>query len=132
MQHGSTAETWLTDLAQLSAAQRREVVSVFRRGLVESPLPASFAEINEARELGCNAQLEEMLGIDETWIHGRGIEDLVHPDDRDKAYAVYERSRSGQSTREVYEGRWIRPDGRVVWTRRHVIRVDGPNSDGKT
>ena len=132
MRDKGTGDALLTNLPMLSPDQRREVASVFRRGLVESPLPAACAELNDARVLGCNEQLEQMLGIDETWIHGRGIEDLVHPEDRDKAYAVYERLRSGQSSRETYEARWIRPDGRVVWTRRHVIRVDGPNSDGKT
>ena len=123
---------WLADLPMLSPAQRREVVSVFRRGLLESPLPSAIADLDDGRLLGCNAQFEAMLGIEETALLGQRIGGLVHPDDLDKLRAAFERLRSGESRLEQYEARWVRPDGRVVWTRRHVMRVDGPSSDSRT
>ena len=129
---GSVGVSWLTDLPLLSAAQQREVSAVFRRALVESPLPTVLTRTGDGLILGCNRQFEQMLGVDETVLHGRLIEDLVHPDDRDKTTAVLGRLTRGESTLERYEARWVRPDGRVVWTRRNVLRVDGPTEDGSS
>jgi PAS domain S-box-containing protein len=73
-----------------------------------------------------------MLGVDETVVHGQRVEDLVHPGDREKTSAVLGRLSRGESALERYEARWVRPDGRVVWTRRNVLRVDGPGDDGSS
>ena len=124
--------SWLADLPLLSAAQHREVAAVFRRALVASPLPSVLTTIDDGRILGCNRQFERMLGVDETVVHGRRVEDLVHPDDRPKTSAVLARLSRGESTLERYEARWVRPDGRVVFTRRSVLRVDGPAEEGRS
>jgi PAS domain S-box-containing protein len=121
---------WLSSLPLLSARQRREVASAFRRALVESPLPVALTSVGDGTILGCNQQFEEMLGVDEASLHGRRVEDLVHPEDRRKTSDVIRRLRDGRSKLERYEARWIRPDGRVVWTRRSVLRVDGPAEVG--
>lgn len=122
--------SWLSTLPLLSARQRQEVVSVFRRALVESPLPTTLTSIGDGRILGCNRQFEEMLGVDEAALHGQRVEDLVHPDDQVHTTAVLDRLSRGETTLERYEARWVRPDGRVVWTRRNVLRVNGPSDDG--
>jgi PAS domain S-box-containing protein len=122
--------SWLGTLPLLSKNQRREVVSAFRRALVESPLPTLLTRTGDGRILGCNRQFEEMLGLDEAAINDQRVQDLVHPDDRDKTLEAFGRLSSGESTLEKYEARWVRPDGRVVWTRRNVLRVDGPAEDG--
>ena len=122
--------SWLTQLPLLTAAQRREVTAVFRRALVESPLPTTLVGM-DGRILGCNAQFERMMGVDEAALHGLRIRELVHPEDVHKSAAVSARLRSGRSTLENYEARWVRPDGQVVWTRRHVMRVDGPAQDDR-
>jgi PAS domain S-box-containing protein len=127
---GGTA--WLTDLPLLSANQQREVASVFRRALVESPMPTVLVRTGDGCILGCNRQFEEMLGVDEAVVHGQRVEDLVHPDDRSKTAAVLDRLTRGETSLERYEARWVRPDGRVVWTRRNVLRVDGPTEDGSS
>jgi len=124
--------SWLADLPLLSAAQHREVAAVFRRALVESPLPSVLTTTGDGRILGCNRQFEQMLGVDETVVHGQRVEDLVHPGDREKTSAVLGRLSRDESTLEQYEARWVRPDGRVVWTRRNVLRVDGPAEDGSS
>jgi len=124
--------SWLADLPLLSAAQHREVAAVFRQALVESPLPSLLTRTGDGRILGCNRQFELMLGVDETVLHGRRVEDLVHPDDQEKTSAVLGRLSRNESTLEQYEARWVRPDGRVVWTRRNILRVDGPAEDGRS
>ena len=103
---------------------------MFRRALMESPLPSLLATIGDGRILGCNRQFEQMLGVDEAVVHGRRVEDMVHPLDQEKTSAVLRRVSQDESTLERYEARWVRPDGRVVWTRRNVLRVDGPAEDG--
>src|SRR3954470_15076161 len=124
--------SWLTDLPLLSEAQRDQVASAFRRALIESPLPSLLTRTGDGLILGCNRQLEEMLGVDETVVHGRFVGDMVHPDDREKTLAVLGRLTRGETTLERYEARWVRPDGRVVWTRRNILRVDGPTEDGRS
>src|SRR5256885_354446 len=89
--------SWLTDLPLLNAAQQREVVSAFRRALVESPLPTLLTRTGDGLILGCNRQFEQMLGADETVVHGRFVEDMVHPDDREKTSAVLGRLTRGES-----------------------------------
>ena len=121
---------WLADLPLLNDSQQREVASAFRRALVESPLPTVLCRTGDGRILGCNRQFEEMLGVEETVAHGQKVEDLVHPDDRHKTTDVLGRLSRGETSLERYEARWVRPDGRVVWTRRNVLRVDGPSQDG--
>ena len=123
---------WLAELPLLSPAQHRDVASAFRRALVESPLPTVLTRTGDGRILGCNEQFQQMLGVDETVVHGQRVEDLVHPDDRQQTSAVLGRLSRKESTLEQYEARWVRPDGRVVWTRRNVLRVDGPAEDGSS
>src|SRR3954447_4919309 len=121
--------SWLTDLPLLSETQRDQVASAFRRALIESPLPSLLTRTGDGLILGCNRQFEEMLGVDETVVHGRFVGDMVHPDDREKTLAVLGRLTRGETTLERYEARWVRPDGRVVWTRRNILVVDGPADD---
>src|SRR3954465_3979299 len=128
----SASVSWLADLPLLNTAQHREVDAVFRRALVESPLPSLLTRTGDGAILGCNRQFEQMLGVDESVVHGQRVEDLVHPGDREKTSAVLGRLSRDESTLEQYEARWVRPDGRVVWTRRNVLRVDGPAEDGRS
>lgn len=122
--------SWLGALPLLSANQRREVVAAFRRALVESPLPTLLTRTGDGRILGCNQQFERMLGLDETTVNNQRIQDLVHPGDRNKAVEAFSRLSNGTSTLEKHEARWVRPDGRVVWTHRNLLRVEGPAEDG--
>ena len=124
--------SWLTDLPLLSAAQQNQVAAAFRRAVVESALPALLTRTGDGLILGCNRHFEQMLGVDETAVHGRFVEDMVHPDDREKTAAVLGRLTRGESTLERYEARWVRPDGRVVWTRRNILVVEGPADDGRS
>src|SRR3954453_17177250 len=122
--------SWLTDLPLLSETQRDQVASAFRRALVESPLPTVLTRTGDGLILGCNRQFEEMLGVDEAVVSNLRVQDLAHPDDRDKAVDAFTRLSTGASVLERYDARWVRPDGRVVWTRRNAMRVDGPADDG--
>jgi len=127
---GADALPWVTELPLLNAAQQAEVASVFRWALVESPLPTVLSSTVDGRILGCNAEFERLVGADETVLHAQRIEDLVHPDDRHRTSAALQRLQNGESTLEHYEGRYLRADGRLVWARRHIMRVEGPAAGG--
>jgi diguanylate cyclase (GGDEF)-like protein/PAS domain S-box-containing protein len=60
--------------------------------------------------------VEQLLGVQpDRFLAGDGIwDELIHPDDRERAWADYESFlRTGQP--EAGDYRYIRPDGRIVW-----------------
>ena len=125
-----TSNEFLDDLPLLSVQQRRQIQAAFQVALVESPLPTVLTDL-DGRILGTNALVEELLGVDETELHGRLVTDLVAEEDRHLSQAVIDRLASGRTRRETNETRWVRPDGRVLWLHRHVLRVDGPDGDAQ-
>lgn len=66
--------------------------------------------------LSMSAYIEELLGVPaERFLSGDGVwDELLHPDDRDRAWADYE-SFLLTGTPDCGDYRYIRPDGRVVW-----------------
>lgn len=124
-----TAEAgWLEALPLLTAPQRRELRSVFRRALVESPLPTVLTD-TDGVILGVNEQFCELLTAEEINLHGRSLFQLLHEDDRDQARDEFLRVAAGHPRVTKGEGRLIRADDRVVWARGHLTLVDGPTGD---
>ena len=121
---------FLDDVPLLTPQQRERVQAAFQVALVESPLPTVLTDL-DGRILGTNSLVEELLGADETELHGRLVTELVAAEDRHLTEAVIRRLASGRTRRENYETRWIRPDGGVLWLHRHVLRVDGPDGDAQ-
>ena len=121
---------FLDDVPLLTSKQRQQVRAAFQVALVESPLPTVLTDL-EGRILGTNRLVEELLGADETELHGRLVTELVAEEDRHLTAAVIDRLASGRTRRESYETRWVRPDGRLLWMHRDVLRVDGPDGDAQ-
>src|SRR3954451_13489851 len=121
---------FLNDVPLLTPLQRQQVRAAFQVALVKSPLPTVLTDL-DGRILGVNALMEELLGIDETDMHGRLVTELVAEEDRHLSEAVIRRLASGRTRRETNETRWVRPDGRLLWMHRHVLRVDGPNGNAQ-
>lgn len=122
---------FLEDLALLTTKQRQQVRAAFQVALVESPLPTVLTDL-DGRILGTNRLVEDLLGANETELHGRLVTELVAEDDRQLTATVIDRLASGRTRRESYETRFVRPDGRLLWMHRHVLRVDGPDSDAQS
>jgi PAS domain S-box-containing protein len=114
-------DEFLEDVPILTPQQRRQIQAAFQVALVESPLPTVLTDL-DGRILGTNTLVEELLGVDT---------ELVANQDRHLTEAVIRRLASGRTRRESYETRWIRPDGRLLWVHRHVLRVDGPDGDAQ-
>src|SRR3954451_10365329 len=121
---------FLEDLPLLTAQQREQVRAAFQVALVESPLPTVLTDL-EGRILGTNSLVAELLGADEAELHGRLVIELTAEEDRHLTAAVIDRLASGRTRRESYETRWVRPDGRLLWMHRYVLRVDGPDGDAQ-
>lgn len=121
---------FIHDLPLLTAQQRQQLQAAFQVALVESPLPTVLTDL-DGRILGTNALVEELLGTDETELHGRLVTELVAEEDRHLTAAVIHRLATGRTRRESYETRWVRPDGGLLWLHRHVLRVDGPDGDAQ-
>src|SRR3954447_15273909 len=121
---------FLDDVPLLTPQQRQQVRAAFQVALVESPLPTVLTDL-DGRILGTNSLVEELLGADETELHGRLVTELVAEEDRHLAEGVIRRLASGRTRRETNETRWVRPDGGLLWLHRHVLRVDGPDGDAQ-
>jgi PAS domain S-box-containing protein len=125
-----TINEFLDDLPLLTPQQRQQLQAAFQVALVESPLPTVLTDL-DGRILGTNSLVEELLGADETELHGRLVTELVAEEDRHLTAAVIHRLATGRTRRESYETRWVRPDGGLLWLHRHVLRVDGPDGDAQ-
>jgi len=123
-------DEFLDDVPLLSPQQRQQVRAAFQVALVKSPLPTVLTDL-DGRILGVNAPMEELLGVDETEMQGRLVTEFVAEEDRHLSEAVIRRLASGRTRRETNETRWVRPDGRLLWMHRHVLRVDGPDGDAQ-
>src|SRR4051794_12954149 len=123
-------EEFLEGVPLLTPQQRQQVRAAFQVALVKSPLPTVLTDL-DGRILGVNALMEELLGVDETELQGRLVTELTAEEDRHLSEAVIDRLASGRSRRETNETRWVRPDGRLLWMHRHVLRVDGPDGDAQ-
>jgi PAS domain S-box-containing protein len=125
-----TTNEFLEDVPLLTPQQRQQIHAAFQVALVESPLPTVLTDL-DGRILGTNNLVEELLGVDETELHGRLVTELAVDEDRHLSEAVIHRLASGRTRRETNETRWVRPDGRLLWIHRHVLRVDGPDGDAQ-
>src|SRR3954462_3318549 len=123
-------DEFLDDVPLLSPQQRQQVRAAFQVALVKSPLPTVLTDL-DGRILGVNALLEENLGLDETAMHGRLVTEFVAEEDRHLIEPAIRLLASGRTRRETNETRWVRPDGRLLWLHRHVLRVDGPDGDAQ-
>jgi PAS domain S-box-containing protein len=114
---------WLRSLPYLTASMTEQVQSAYRQGLLRSPLPVVLLDL-DGRILSLNPHAEQLSGFGEADVHGAPVRDLAYDEDRASVDGVIARLRSGASRQEVIEVRAVQPDGRVVWCRPHVFRVD--------
>ncbi|HET6908844.1 MAG TPA: PAS domain S-box protein, partial [Mycobacteriales bacterium] len=120
---------WLETLPLLTESQRHELRSVFRRALIESPMPTALTDL-QGTLLGANEQFAQLLGLHEAELAGRPMFQYVHEDDRASIQAAVSRLRHGGEEVIRNEARFVRADGRLVWIRGHAALVDGPAGDG--
>jgi diguanylate cyclase (GGDEF)-like protein/PAS domain S-box-containing protein len=118
--------------ARLREAERRayeaEAAYATLLGQVPGAIYAYAPELG-GPTLSMSAYIEELLGVPaDRFLSGDAIwDELLHPDDRERAWADYE-SFLQTGTPDCGDYRYIRPDGRIVWIhdRSAIVRdLDG-------
>jgi len=74
----------------------------------------------DGRYLKVNQRFCEMLGYSEDELVGRPAVDFTHPEDRDKGRQSRQLMWEGKLRNFIEEKRYVRKDGRVIWTSRSV------------
>ena len=74
----------------------------------------------EGRYLRVNQKFCDMLGYSEAELVGGMAADFTHPEDRDKGADSRRRLWNGEIDKLAEERRYVRKDGRIVWTNRTV------------
>jgi PAS domain S-box-containing protein len=96
------------------------------QALIEaSPLGIDVMDL-EGNPVFYNPKCEELHGIGLDAASGKGWEDAVHPEDRERVDASwYAAASKGQPWSDTY--RFLHPDGKVVWVsgRAAPMRIDG-------
>ncbi|NZA25637.1 PAS domain S-box protein [Luteimonas sp. SJ-92] len=100
---------------------------------------AEMAAINDAAPLGLfhtdaqgmctyvNRTFEQLSGLDQAQALGQGWLAALHPDDRERVHAEWQRAAAGEQERYSGEQRFLHADGRVVCVKVHAARL---NLDG--
>jgi PAS domain S-box-containing protein len=77
-------------------------------GIAISRLDGSFEQLNQ--------RFAEIVGFEVEELHGRTFTDITHPDDLAPTQEAVARLLEGKSTSYAMEKRYVRKDGRVVWS----------------
>ncbi|HYJ61607.1 MAG TPA: sensor domain-containing diguanylate cyclase [Actinomycetota bacterium] len=105
--------------ARLDRAERRAYDAEAAYATLLEQVPAAiyaYAPELGGATLSMSAYVEDLLGVPaDRFLSGDDVwDELLHPDDRDRAWEDYESFlRTGQP--EAGDYRYIRPDGRIVW-----------------
>jgi PAS domain S-box-containing protein len=98
---------------QRQAEQAREASESRFRQIVEMASEGIWMVDPDARTTFLNPRMTELLGLPAEQIHGRPWYDFIHPEDRERGFAGFERRKQGDTQPREY--RVVRPDGSTVW-----------------
>ncbi|MBB3095888.1 PAS domain S-box-containing protein [Actinoplanes campanulatus] len=115
----------VTDAVAAEQSLRRSEVQ-FRAAFEASPL--AMAITGEAgRFLNVNPALSRLLDRPAEQLTGRDCGEFTHPGDQTASRGRRRRIAADPDTALVYEQRFLRPDGQVVWARVSDTRMDAPS-----
>jgi PAS domain S-box-containing protein len=109
-------------------AALRQSEARFRTIFENAPIGIGLMELN-GKGLEVNAALINMLGYPQEDLCRFTTEDLLHPEDVAERRRLFQELREGRRRGYVREARFIRKDGRLLWTRVHTAAVR-PDPDG--
>ena len=104
----------IVDITERKELERRyrETFDQAAVGIVHTSYDGRYLKVNE--------KFCEMLGYTEAELVGRAATDFTHPEDRDKGRETRELMWEGKLRNLIEEKRYVRKDGRVLWTSRSV------------
>jgi len=95
---------------------------------VHAPIGKALLDL-DGRFLVVNPALCRLLGADEEAIIGKSRLDFTHPDDREIGASELADLVAGIRHNYVAEKRYVRGDGSIVWTEKHVCSVANEHGD---
>jgi len=108
------------DMTERHLARERE--QLFAATFNQAPIGITVADAS-GRYIAANASFLALLGYGEDELLRMTIFDLTHPDDAAATQRSFEQVLSGAVERVELEKRYLRRDGRAVWTRLNVSRI---------
>lgn len=121
----TTARRRAVDLAEAMTADLRESEERFRAIFDRAPSGISMAT-PDGGYLEVNERLTEILGYTKEELYRKSFQELTHPDDLAPNLAFKERMLAGEINQYKMEKRYIRKDGRTVWTNLIVSPIHDP------
>jgi PAS domain S-box-containing protein len=98
----------------------RESEAIFRAMFDVSSVGKLEVELGTARILRANAAMCKFVGYSEAELLARTALEITHPDDRDRSRELGERQAAGEPVTFDVEKRFVRRDGKAVWSRTTV------------
>ena len=113
-----TDERLAADTVRHSEARLRAVFNQAAIAIALLDLEGFFTEVNPA--------VEKLLGYDGAGLIGRPWNAFAPPEDRDETVRIIAQLRSSERDSVTAEQRFVRHDGRVLWTSMTISRVHDP------
>ncbi len=110
-------------VSALNALQRSE--ERFRRTFQNAATGMVIATL-EGQFLETNAAYRQMVGYSEAELHGLNVFSITVPEDRKRDQGLIDDVRDGRRENCVYEKRYLRKDGRVVWSQISLSLIRDP------
>ena len=113
-----TDDRLATDTVRHSEARLRAVFNQAAIAIALLDLDGDFTEVNPA--------VERLLGYDGVSLAGRRWNAFAPPEDHEATTQIIAAMRAGERESMTVEQRFVRCDGRVLWTHMTISRVDNP------
>jgi PAS domain S-box-containing protein len=117
----------VTDRKQLEEALKRSEER-FRTVVMHSGIGTALADL-DGRFTLVNPAFCRMLGFSGEELQEKDLLDISHPDERLRDRLLLDRLRAGETPFRQIEKRFIRRDGRLLWTLLNVTLVRDPSGD---
>ena len=114
-----TDDRLASDTVRTSEARLRAVFNQAAIAIALLDLDGVFVEVNPA--------VEQLLGYDGVGLIGRRWNSFSPPEDRENTSAMVATLQARQRENVTLEQRFVRADGRVLWTQLTISRVDNPS-----
>lgn len=114
--------------AGLAAGDPRAEAAWFRVAFAASPTAMALLDL-AGRLREANPAAQRFLGYSAAELRGRSLAHWTHPDDVAEGRRLFRELATGARDRCEREKRYLRQDGRVVWSRAIALRLPGPAGD---
>jgi PAS domain S-box-containing protein len=119
------ATTWGVTLLTRARQQAEESRERFQRAFADAHIGFALVDAR-GRMIEVNRGFCEITGYAERELLGKQARDITHPEDLEQSARLFDQVATRQLPSAVYEKRYLRPDGSLVWVRVSAAAVLGP------